>query len=303
MRIPRHTFHLPNYSRRLPAARVVLAAALACTAACDTAPPATATPILATQPATLAATPVFNPAAPQSEPTQFSARGQNDADAASVPSGSGLPPLILTAPSGGLIGQQMALVQVTADDGTALMGDFYSVPLGENDQRAPGVLLLAPDRAAWLDLPLRLQRQGLNVLSLTLRAPWSPELALADYTAVLNALAAIDTVDPGRLAVVGALEGGAMALRGCAADLLCDALAVFSPSDDGAGSITAYNPRPLFLALSGEEAGSFGNLRANATGPVEYETVETPQRGAGLLQASPAIGDLLLVWLNAALSG
>jgi hypothetical protein len=272
--------------------------ALLAAAGCDS-PTPEPTPVRATLPPTLAATAVFNPAIPQSGAAGFDMQGQNDPTAAALPRDSELPPLALgeTTTTGA------ERVQVTAADGALLEGDLYAVTATDaagSPTRTPAVLFLAPDRAAWLDLPLRLQSAGYTVLSLSLR-PAGVGDASGDFPAALAALAATGTADPGRIAVVGAERGGLLALAGCAREPLCDAAAVFSPAAAPAvllDALAGYGGRPLFLAAAEAEAAALGDFRASARALSGYETADTPLRGAALVQARPAIGDALIAWLR-----
>lgn len=243
---------------------------------------------------TLAASPVVRPYAQEQEPTALVNAGVNDPTAAALPRDSDLPPLL----EGTMIpGESRQPISVTAPDGAILAGDLYAAP---TVARPPGVLMLAPDRAAWLDLPLRLQAQGFTVLAVNNRGGGNSNLATGDFGALLNALSQV--VDPGRLAVVGAESGADEALAGCAAEQLCDALAVFSPLDATliSSAILRYNPRPLFIA-AGTGDGAFGvaqTLNSMARGALRFEAIESAARGAGLILAQPALGDALIAWLE-----
>jgi hypothetical protein len=202
-------------------------------------------------------------------------------------------------------GQTRQPIQVTAPDGTQLAGDLYVSP---TQTLSPGILMLAADNTAWLDLPLQLQSKGYVVLAMPLRPNTVPssETARGDFEAGIQALAQV--ADPGHLAVVGAETGADVALAGCSAEALCKALALITPTDQQVAqlSITGYNPRPLFLAVSQTDNASFGiveNLRALARGEVGYEASDAQGRGAALLQARPAITDHLIEWLGTQLNG
>ena len=119
-------------------------------AACDNVVP-TVTPERALSGPTLEASPTVLPFLPSAEPTMWVNQGQNDPTAAALPSGGDLPPLVIGTSDPGSAFQS---IQVTSEDGTQLRGDLYPNLEG---QRVPGVLRLAPGRAAWLDLPLRWQ--------------------------------------------------------------------------------------------------------------------------------------------------
>src|SRR5450432_375107 len=107
-------------------------------------------------------TPTFPLSAPTLEPsptilpfvsaaTQPLYVGQSNPTAAALPGNAELPPLAAgtLAP-----GQTPQPIQVTAPDRTLLSGDLYISP---TQSLSPGILMLAPDNKAWLDLPLQLQ--------------------------------------------------------------------------------------------------------------------------------------------------
>ncbi|MBK8030297.1 MAG: hypothetical protein IPK17_12505 [Chloroflexi bacterium] len=263
-------------------------------AACDNLTP-TLEPTRTLSAPTLASSPVVRPFAPEREPTALLNAGVNDPTAAALPRDSELPPL----PEGTIApGESRQPITVTAPDGTVLEGDLYSAAVLE---RPPGILMLAPERSAWLDLPLRLQAQGFTVLAINSRGAGQSNLATGDFAAMLNALSQL--VDPGRLAVIGADSGADEGLAGCATDDLCDALAVLSPLDQTltSSAILRYNPRPLFIAAgTGDAAFSVAqNLNAAARGTVQFQQIESAARGAALLQAQPALGDALIDWVQA----
>lgn len=269
--------------------------------ACDNIAP-TPTPARPLSGPTLEPSPTVLPLLQGQEPTQLLYVGQNDPTAAALPRDSELPPLA----AGTIVpGQTRQPIQVTAPDGTQLTGDLYVSPTGIV---SPGILLLAADSAGWLDLPLRLQQTGYAVLVMPLRAGAASggETARSDFEAMLLALA--QTADPGHLAAVGAEAGADVALAGCAAEPLCKALALLTPTDPNSAqlAITGYNPRPLFLIVSQQDSAGFGlteYLRGMARGEVGYAALDVPGRGAALLQARPAVSDQLIEWLGTQLNG
>lgn len=258
-------------------------------AACDS-PPPSPTPTRELSGPTLAPTEVILPIAPQGEPTQLLNAGQNDPTAAALPSGAELPPLEVGTSE---FGASHQVVQITVADGV-LDGDLYLHPQGG---RVPGVLLLAPDRTAWLDLPLRMQAAGFTVLSVDMPTNDTPIVP-----ALLEALIQISTVDPGRVALVGAESGADAALAGCSADTLCDALALFTPLDRARDldAMLRYNPRPIFIAVStgSTEYTVAESIGESATGGLEFRTAPGDGRGAALLLAQPSLSDNLIAWLD-----
>jgi energy-converting hydrogenase Eha subunit C len=260
-------------------------------AACDT-PPPSPTPTRELSAPTLAPSQEILPVAPRGEPTQRLNAGQNDPTAAALASGAELPPLAVGTV---LPGDTHQVVQVTVADGV-LNGDLYTNPLGN---RVPGVLLLAPDRTAWLDLPLRLQAEGFTVLSVDLL---EGDNSSTYYGTLLQTLIQVGTVDPGRIGVIGAERGADAALAGCASDSLCDALVLFTPIDRAGdlNAIARYNPRPMYIAAASEDADfAVANaLASGTTGEVELASVQGAARGARLLQAQPSLSDDVLRWLD-----
>jgi hypothetical protein len=217
--------------------------------------------------------------------------GQNDPTAAAAPSGGDLPPLLVGTSQPGEVKQA---IQITASDGAALLGDLYST----GTERVPGILMLAPDSSAWLDLPLRLQAAGFTVMAMNVRDAAN----LSDFSVMLRSLSDAGTVDPGRIAVIGAEVGADFALAGCAADLLCDAVAIISPTQNNLlPAMQAFNPRAIFLAAGQDDTGSYPvvtALKVAAQGEAVLETGSGVQRGAFLLQANPNMGDRMIEWLR-----
>jgi hypothetical protein len=260
-------------------------------AACDT-PPPQLTPSYALSGPTLQPTEEFFPEMPTSEPTQRLFLGQNNPTAASLPSGGELPPLAVGTNE---VGSPRQAVQVTASDGTQMVGDLYMAPGGE---AAPAVLILALDRTAWLDLPLRLQQAGFTVMTMDLRSG----AVFSDVDAMLRALTQMALVDAGRMGLIGAEAGADLSLAACAQGSPCDALVMLSPvqQDMVNSAILQYNPRPLFMS-AGEDDAAFAItelLRASVRGTLGYEPVPGTSRGAALLHDDPSLGDSIIEWLR-----
>lgn len=236
---------------------------------------------------------------PTPQPTVLRNIGQNDPTAASLPSGGALPPqpIALTSQAGG------QPVQIVTGDGTLLIGDLYA---NADGRRVPAVLLLAVDRAGWLDLPLRLQAAGYTALAVDLRAGSTEATPppLGDFAAIMDALIEVATVDPGLVAVIGGGVGADAALAGCASDLRCDALALFGVTPSvSTVALLQYNPRPLFLSQGTDSPGfiAAGQIRANARSPLRYEEVASMANGPELIQRQPALIDALIGWLGSVL--
>lgn len=232
---------------------------------------------------------------PTPQPTDLRNVGQNDLTAAAAPSGGALPPIEVAGQPADAAAQSVA---ITLGDGVQLAGELYP---GSDAQRVPGVLLLAPQRSAWRDLPLRVQNAGYTVLAVDLR---SGTPVVGDLITLLDALTQVSTVDPGRIAVIGAAAGADAALVGCAADQRCDALALIGVTTAAQPvAIVQYNPRPLLLIHGADDAAAVaGRIRADARGAVRYEDVAGNVTGAALLERQPALVDVVIEWLGAALA-
>lgn len=260
-------------------------------AACDNATPLpTITPTRALTGPTLQASPVVRGELPTESPLQEI--GVNDPTAAAMPSGGELPPLVVGTSSPGELKQP---IQITTGEGRMLNGDLYAAGV----DRVPGLLMLAPDSSQWLDLPLRLQAAGFTVLTMNVDSGTT----LADFAAMLRSLSDAGTVDPGQIGVVGAEMGADIALTGCATELLCDVVALVSPTqhDPLLVAMQRYNPRSIFLAAGQDDTTSYAAVQAiadYAQGEAALETGSGAGRGALLIQANPTIGDRLIEWLR-----
>lgn len=223
--------------------------------------------------------------------------GQNDPTAAALPRGAVLPPMVIGTPEAGGIRQA---VDVTAEDGTLLVGDLYQMPGEADGPRQPGVLLLATDRAAWGGFPLQLYQAGYTVLVMQIREGGG----VADVRVMLEALAS-GIADPSRIAVIGASQGADLALRGCAVVPTCGTAVLLSPLDTATlNSLAVFNPRPLMAAASVEDEESYAVAQAlhdSATGEKLLQPLENAGRGAAILTNRPDVGQLIITWLGRAL--
>ncbi len=218
--------------------------------------------------------------------------GQNDPTAAAVQSGGELPPLAVGTAANGQVKQD---VQVTSAEGRLIQGGLYS----SGTKRVPGLLMIAPDSGAWLDLPLRLNAAGFTVLTVNL----SDVNGIADFNVLLESLINLPTTDPGRLAVIGAEGGADLALSGCAAAPLCDAVALVSPVDSQADrlAVGGLSPRPLLVAVGSNDpvsAALASELVSSTSGPQQLEQRPDTARGTQLIENNPNIGDALIRWLQ-----
>ena len=257
-------------------------------AACDSEVP-TAIPTRTLSGPTTEPSAVFYPDFPTQAPFN---PGISDPTAAALPRDADLPPLVLDSGAG------IQTIQLTAGDGTALNGDLYPSLSGE---RTAGILLIAPNRAAWGDLPLRLRERGFTVLSMDMR----DNAPLGDAIAMLEGLAGAGTVDPARIGVAAAEIGADLALVMCAGDMLCDALAMITPVDErGVGYLDSYLPRPLWMAV-GQDDPAFtiaDRFRANAPNAFQFNVAISAERGASLIAVDSTMADGLITFLAGAIT-
>jgi hypothetical protein len=269
---------------------LILISLLLILAACAEAVP-TLTPIATLTGPTLEPSPTVILRAVRDEPEVSVYEGLNNPTAAALAPGAAMPPLVVTG--GPLSGARQA-IEVTATDGTMLLGDFYA----NTTVLAPGLLLLAPERSSWGDFPQRLYDAGYTVLVMDMRTAAAPD----DFQVMLQTLIN-GGADPARVGVIGAWAGADMALVGCAKDLICDVIGLLSPSNDPAlvAAMPEINPRSLFLTASQEDVESFETLtaiQAAATGEVLLQPFQQAGSGTAILQNRPDLGDLIIAWLK-----
>jgi pimeloyl-ACP methyl ester carboxylesterase len=131
-------------------------------------------------------------------------------------------------------------VEVAAEDGLMLVGDFYALAT-DTDVELPTVLLMhqnQSNRQSWEPLIGPLLEAGFNVLTVDLRAhgetggarDW--EAALEDVQTWLDWLREQPTVRDSGIATVGASIGSNLALVGCANDPTCVTAIALSPGVD-----------------------------------------------------------------------
>jgi hypothetical protein len=229
----------------------------------------------------------FAGAPSEAPPEAVSQLGEVDPTAAALPRDSVLPPLAVG--EGSAVDQQ---VEITAEDGTLLIGDLYQTP----GERQPGVLLLGTDRSAWAGFPEQLNAAGFTVLVMELRenAPAS------DFRVMIETLTS-GLADPASIAVVGAAAGADASLIGCADVETCDAAALLSPLNANTDAIARYNPRPLYQAVSQEDAESYEAaqvLDQAATGEKLFQPLSNAGRGVAILLNRADVAEQLIVWLG-----
>lgn len=273
-----------------PCAPVVLwllaAALLAACGPLDVAAP-TLTPTPGLSGPAIAASPDLFLGPPTEGPPPQEGVGFSDPTAAAQPNQGALPPRALEGASSG--GQS---IEIVALDGALLTGTLYQT----SADRQPGVLLLA--NTDWGDFPAQLSAAGFTVLAMGLREGGDER----DVEAMIEALVS-GAADPAHLAVVGASQGADMALRGCAINPACDTVVLLSPLDEAAllNALTQFNPRPIMLVASEEDADSYAvarALEAAATGDRLFQPFVQAGHGTAVLNNRPDLGQLMIAWLQ-----
>lgn len=252
-------------------------------AACDS-PLPTPIPTRALSAPTLAPSPEILPLIPEVDPAQTGGLGQSDPTAAALPAGAELPPLPVGTRD---LASAFQTVQVTIASGI-LEGDLYTPSA---DLRVPGVILLAADRAAWLDFPLRLRDAGLTVLSITYNTG-DPSA----FASLVQTLIQVGTVDPTRIAVVAADSASRAALDGCGADALCDAAALLNPQEVTTDVVLRFNPRPLLIAAPASDTAAAEALRPAVSGDAFFLYIPGSFSGGQAL-ALGTPGAQMIEWL------
>ena len=227
--------------------------------------------------------------------TPFGGGGQNSVEAAGLPSGAAMPPLSSgTREPGGA-----ETVQLILDSGAILQGDLYEQL--EAEHSAPGVLIIGRDRLAWGLLPAELFGAGFTVLVLEL----SQNLQVADLDALFSSFTENQTVDPARIAVIGAEDTADLALLGCATYPICDAVVMLTPQgrDTLLNVLPNFNPRPLFVAAGQSDSDGYPVAVAIAAQFAEgSQFVEVAAgRGTGMLALNSDLSRTIATWLEGVL--
>ncbi|GAB4521001.1 MAG: hypothetical protein OHK0046_31830 [Anaerolineae bacterium] len=282
---------------------LILAAVLL--AGCDSLAvvPPTLTPTREFSAPTLAPTRVPLIAIPTNPPPGVVEPGQSSLEVGDVPFEGEVPPVDV---EGGDADFGLSRVRLTVREGVTVVGDLYENPPVQLEQglitpRLPGVILLGVPTSAWGAFPQVLRDNGFTVLVVDMESG-----ATDDFIAVLRALSETETVNPGLIAAIGVARGADLALVGCAAEPLCDALVLLSPLGQQTllSVLPAYNPRPLLVyAAPGDQAAidTAQALQGAATGRFDLETVEGAVRGVDLFTAQPGMVEQIITWLQSVL--
>lgn len=217
--------------------------------------------------------------------------GQSNPTAQALPVDAPLPPLY----SGTISDTGAQSIQIILEDGQFILGDLYQ---NSETGRVAGILLLARDRFTWGILPIELLSAGFTVLVVEL----PPVARAADMDVLLTTLSEVGTVNPARIAVIGAEEGADMALLGCAVYPICDAVVLLSPQsgDSLANVLPNFNPRPILVIAARNDSDSYA--AATTLSSVFAEGSQLMQaatgRGTGLLALNSGLNSAIVEWLR-----
>lgn len=218
--------------------------------------------------------------------------GQSNPTAAALPVNAPLPPI----QSGGISETGAQPIQIFMEDASIVTGNLYQS--GSTDNRSPGILILAQSLEAWGSLPADLFNAGYTVLIVNL-----PDILRAeDMNVLLTSLAEAGSVDPSRIAVIGAENTADMAIFGCAIYEICDAVIMLSPQSRGAilNVLPNFNPRPMFIAVALNDAESYATASSIATSFAEGSRFveQSTGTGTGLLTLNSELGVMIIDWLS-----
>ncbi len=188
-------------------------------------------------------------------------------------------------------------VEVQADDGLTLVGDLYNAEL---DVQTPALLLMhmyGGRRTDWRPLIPALTGAGYRVIAVDLRGHGATggsndwQAAVGDVQTWLDWMEAQPSIDPDKIAVVGASIGANLALVGCANDTHCVTAVALSPGTNYFGvttndAIKTLRSRSALLVASQTDEPSSSSVRtltALAEGEVGLQLYRGGTHGTLLL--------------------
>jgi pimeloyl-ACP methyl ester carboxylesterase len=201
-------------------------------------------------------------------------------------------------------------------DGLEIWGDFYAATV-EGDAKAPAALLLHQRFGSsfeWQEFAVPLAEAGYNVLAVDMRGhgltggdvDW--KLAETDTSALVGWLREQETVDPDRVALVGASIGANLALRECAQDDACHAVIALSPGLDYFGVDTkdifeTMKDKAVFLVSSANDGQSDDGTKylasiAPSSVDVLMRSYASSNRHGTAMFSFPDLIPLMLQWLD-----
>jgi len=218
--------------------------------------------------------------------------GQSNPTAAALPVDAALPPL-----QSGSIGDTGAqAIQMFLEDGTAVSGNLYEN--GSTDARTAGILIVGHEVEAWGSLPSDLFNAGYTVLVVNMPGLMRAE----DMQVLLTSLSENGSVDPARIAAIGAEDSADMVILGCAIYEICDAVVMLSPQSRSAilNVLPNFNPRPMFIAAGQNDAESYATASSIATSfsPASRLVEQSTGSGTGLLTLNSELSVMIIDWLS-----
>lgn len=218
--------------------------------------------------------------------------GQSNPTAAALPVDAALPPI-----QSGTIGETgTQAIQIFLEDGRAINGSLYEN--GSTDARTAGILIVGREIEAWGSLPSELFDAGYTVLVVNLPGIMRAE----DMQVLLTSLSETGSVDPARIAAIGAEESADMVILGCAIYEICDAVVMLSPQSRSAilNVLPNFNPRPMFIAAGQNDAESFATASSIATSfsPESRFVEQSTGSGTGLLTLNSNLSVMIIDWLS-----
>ena len=211
---------------------------------------------------------------------------------------------------------QFETVDLIADDGTMLIGDYH-VPVGADDMELPAVLLMHmfnSNRSAYDPIIQTLVESGYVVLNVDLRGhgdsggsrDW--DLAIDDVQLWIYWLREQEAVQDLSVSIVGASVGSNLAIIGCANDADCVTAIALSPGIDyfglrpEASVINGLSERSVLLVASHDDRTSANAIRQmfrNATGDVVARMYMGGAHGTQLFDNElTSVTNLILNWLD-----
>lgn len=206
------------------------------------------------------------------------------------------------------------LVKIPMADGLEIWSEFYAAT---GDEKAPAALLLHQFNGSsfeWQEFAVPLAEQGYNVLAVDMRGQgltggdidW--KLAESDALALMGWLREQDTVDPDRVAVIGASIGANLALRACAQDEACHAVIALSAGLGyfGVGTldtVEGMKDKAIFLTASQNDTPAGNDIKdlaaaAPSSADVLMHIYASSNRHGTAMFSFPDLIPMMLQWLD-----
>jgi predicted acyl esterase len=206
-------------------------------------------------------------------------------------------------------------IKIKMADGLEILGTFYA---SAAQAQAPAVLLLHQyqgSRSQWAAFTAVLNGKGYNVLAVDQRgfgetgstADW--KLAQTDATALMTWLRQQPTVNPDKVAIVGASVGANVALMVCASDPKCHTAIALSPGTNffdviSKDAVLGMKDQAIFLVASqGDQYSSDATVKAlTVDAPTSLTTMTKIYAGTKLhgtdMLVYPDLIPTMLQWLD-----